>query len=117
MRTLGLARAPLIPAVFLLLIAAPGLVVARDSAPSYPAFAWRFETGSQITAPPRADGPVVYVDSEDGYLHALATDTGAERWRYPTGTGYFVHAEFTVTDGMIVLADTKGHLDAVDAET
>jgi outer membrane protein assembly factor BamB len=117
MRMLGLARTPLIPAVVLLLVAAPGLAMARDSAPSYPAFAWRFETGSQITTPPFAVGPVVYVDSEDGYLRSLATDTGAERWRYPSGTGYFVQANFTVTDGMIVLANTKGDLDAVDAET
>lgn len=46
---------------------------------------WREELGAPVTTPPTVSGDTVYVATESGAVHAMATDDGRERWTFDTG--------------------------------
>jgi outer membrane protein assembly factor BamB len=56
----------------------PGTVHAIDTAG---AVRWRFETGRPIRGRPAVIGSEVYVASDSGFLYALDTKSGTEKWR------------------------------------
>ncbi len=77
--------------------------------------AWRFETGSRITAQPvaTADGRI-YVGSHDGYFYAI-DEHGNERWRHnlrgPVWSTAFVDGDghvYVGSDARVVTSFTRG---------
>jgi outer membrane protein assembly factor BamB len=60
-------------------------------------------------------GDSVYFGSGDGNLYALATDTGALRWKF--GAGDVIHASPAYADGVLYVGSWDSWLYAVDAQT
>ncbi|MDQ2050843.1 PQQ-binding-like beta-propeller repeat protein [Natronolimnohabitans sp. A-GB9] len=60
------------------------------------------------------DGTRVYVGTADETIHALAADTGEERWTAPVG-GAVVDGP-TIVDGRVYVADDDGTLVALHAD-
>jgi outer membrane protein assembly factor BamB len=73
---------------------------------------WRFRTGNMVQATPAVVGDRVYVASNDGYLYALARDTGRRLWSKSIGTS--IEAGPTVVGKTVYLADTSGTVYALD---
>ena len=45
-------------------------------------FAWKLETGSNITGAPVVDGNTVYVGNHKGEVYALDINNGSVRWKF-----------------------------------
>ncbi|MGW4895709.1 outer membrane protein assembly factor BamB family protein [Kitasatospora sp. NPDC004240] len=82
---------------------------------------WKYTSYGAALAFPVVAGTTVYAGREDGYLCAVNTATGRERWRFRTAVSgevrlrTFVAA--TVVDGTAYVVDDDGRLTALDAET
>ena len=59
--------------------------------------------------PPAVSGGVVYIGSNDGYLHALDTQSGQEKWKFETGDP---EAAYAVSGGVVYFGE-DGYLYAV----
>ena len=99
---------------------------------------WKFLAGDAIDAtasspvgpgyaptkssPAVSDG-VVYFGSDSGFLYALDTASGQEKWRFQTGDNeYFSydhsnHSSPAVSDGVVYVGSNEGFLYAVDAQS
>jgi eukaryotic-like serine/threonine-protein kinase len=64
---------------------------------------------------PAVSGNTVYFGSGDGHVYALATDTGALRWKFHTGN--VVHASPAVADGVLYVGSWDSYFYALDAAT
>ena len=62
---------------------------------------------------PAVLGNTVYFGSGDGNVYALATDSGALRWKFHTGN--VVHASPALADGMLYVGSWDSYFYALDA--
>jgi len=93
-----------------------------------PSLRWRVKPGGRITSCPLAFRDKVYVGTEAGFLHALDTETGAEKWRNRLAGGppYRIGSSFwgqvwpsapTIKDGILYMGSNGGYLYALDIRT
>lgn len=71
-----------------------------------PSVAWTFKAGAPITSSPLAIDGVVYVLDNDGVIHALALETGEERWQATLGED--ASASPLISDGLLIVGDSAG---------
>jgi outer membrane protein assembly factor BamB len=76
---------------------------------------WQYEAQGSVNGAVVIVGDFVYASSDDGVLHALDIETGAERWPFHPVTGP-VSAP-AVADGVVYAFDGVGTLFALDATT
>ena len=62
---------------------------------------------------PAVSGNTVYFGSGDGNVYALATDSGALRWKFHTGN--VVHASPALADGVLYVGSWDSYFYALDA--
>lgn len=62
-----------------------------------------------------ADG-VVYVGSYDGYVYALATQTGQQLWVFET-TGQQLTSVLAIADGVLYIGSSDGRISAIALDT
>ncbi len=74
---------------------------------------WTFDTDGEIKSTPAVSGDTVYVTSWDSKLHAVAMDTGIERFSFPTGDVSM--SSPTVFEGRVYFGSHDTQLYAVDA--
>lgn len=76
---------------------------------------WSFETSGPISgsAAFSADGSTIYFGSEDGYVYAVDTSTGAMRWRTQTGGEIFA-SPVVGADGAIYIGSLDGKFYALN---
>jgi outer membrane protein assembly factor BamB len=77
-----------------------------------PRIAWTFEAGAPIGSSPLVVDGVVFVGSDDGVIHALTLDTGAERWQAKLGAD--ATASPLIAGGLLVIGDSAGTVHALD---
>ena len=78
---------------------------------------WRFTAGAQFSASPglSAGGLTVVNGSDDGVLHALAADTGAERWRTQLGSFNLRSVAFNASNGNLIVTASPSSVYALNA--
>ena len=81
-----------------------------------PQLLWKVPTGGHIYAPPVVSGGLVYVASSDGYLRALDTRTGTERWKFNEGD-YGLHSGPAIADRVVYYGSEDRNLYALEALT
>jgi len=79
-----------------------------------PALHWRFHTADAVKDGIAITGNLVIAPSQDGVVHAIAIEDGAERWRFAPGTS--ISAPFA-TGGRVFIADGRGFVHALEVET
>ena len=77
---------------------------------------WSYETSGAVDWP-RPEGEVVYVGSEDGYLHALNSRTGELRWRHRIEGGDVAWGPATLARGIVYFGSAGCCAYALDADT
>lgn len=76
---------------------------------------WTFKTGRAVKSSPVIADNTVYIGSNDGYVYALALDTGSNFWRFNTGDN--VEAPPLLHDIMIYAGSENGTVYAIDASS
>jgi outer membrane protein assembly factor BamB len=79
-----------------------------------PVLHWRFAAGDSVKDAIAIAGNLVIAPSQDGVVHAIAIDDGAERWRFAPGTS--VSAPFA-DGGRVFVVDGHGFVHALELET
>ncbi|MBA0084465.1 MAG: PQQ-binding-like beta-propeller repeat protein, partial [Acidobacteria bacterium Pan2503] len=74
---------------------------------------WKYETGLGISSSPAVADDVAYIGSKDGFLYALAVQTGELKWK--TRAGEVVTAPPVFSEG-VVYVQSWGTM-ALDAAT
>jgi outer membrane protein assembly factor BamB len=98
---------------------ARGGVVALDAITGEPL--WETRLGRSVHNAPAAAGDLVVAATEDGVVHALAVDTGVERWGVNLsaglpGIGASLTASPTIADGVVYIG-VVGNFAAIDLAT
>ncbi len=77
---------------------------------------WEFKIeGEIVSSSAIISNGVIYCGASDGYLHAVESNTGQEKWRFKTeGT---LLSDPTVVDGIVYFGSNDGYLYAVDINT
>lgn len=75
-----------------------------------PVVAWEFQARGGIRTSPAVAGDIVLTSSDDGVLHALAIETGAERWSFRGPTP--MNGPFAA-DGLAYVVDGDGIIHAL----
>ncbi len=70
---------------------------------------WRTELAEPVLT---STAGILYVATRDGYLYALDSQTGQERWIFDTETGRALH-EPEIADGVVYVGSNDGNLYAV----
>lgn len=76
---------------------------------------WRFQTGARILSSPVVADGILYVGSNDHFLHALDARKGTELWKFKTGAD--VTSTPAVTAGMVYFLSLDGNAYALNAQT
>ena len=74
-----------------------------------------FKTGGPIRSSAVLAQGVLFFGSGDGYLYAVESSTGKERWRFKTEGA--VHSSSAVADGIVYVSSRDGNVYGVDAAT
>jgi parallel beta-helix repeat protein len=83
-------------------------------APESNATAWVFNAGRQISSAPVVAAGLVFVGSDDGYLHAVNATTGQEMWNFWTGPD--INSP-TVAHGHVFVTTKSGNVFAINIFT
>ena len=78
-----------------------------------PSVLWKFATGGRVLSSPAVAGGIAYVGSDDGFLYAVATESGEELWRFETGG--LVRSSPAVVAGRVFFGSYDGIFYALDA--
>lgn len=70
---------------------------------------------SNIASPTIAD-TILYMPTQDGYLHAVSASTGKEKWQFPTQSAYGFYTTPVVANHILYIADDV-NLYAINAGT
>lgn len=76
---------------------------------------WRFKTGGRIFSSPVVADGILYIGSNDHFVHALDAKTGHEIWKFETGAN--VTSTPVVADGSVYVVSLDGRLYSLDAGT
>jgi len=76
---------------------------------------WEFKTGGRVVSSPVVAGGMVYVGSDDHYLHAIIAATGTEAWKFQTDAN--VSSTPAIADGSVFFVGLDGNAYAMDAQT
>jgi outer membrane protein assembly factor BamB len=87
-----------------------GAVTAVHTADGSPS--WSTPLSAAVNSAPAVAGGVVYVSSADGHLTALNETTGAVKWSTPVATGPLSAPSFDPAQGLIIVGDSNGNIDA-----
>ena len=90
----------------------PAGIVALDAATG--ALVWEAPVGFTQSSP-EVIGDTLYTGAQDGHVFAFDAATGAERWRYDTGSA--VISSPYVTGNRVYIGSTNGNVYALDAAT
>ncbi|HVO56266.1 MAG TPA: PQQ-binding-like beta-propeller repeat protein [Dongiaceae bacterium] len=82
-------------------------------APAFHKVKWQFHTGGQVFSSPAIANGLVYVGSNDHFLHALDLANGGEKWKFKTA-GRIVSSP-AVSDGTVFFLSYDSNFYAVDA--
>ena len=74
---------------------------------------WSLPLGEELTAPPLAIGPTVYLPLRSGKLISLQHDDGKQQWQ--TQLNSYISRPLAVISGIIIAATASQHLYALDA--
>jgi hypothetical protein len=77
--------------------------------------AWKFKAGGGVWSSPAFSDGVVYVGSDDDYLHAVDAKTGQEEWKFKTYGG--VRSSPAISDGVAYIGCVNNYLFAVDIQS
>lgn len=110
----AIASSPAVDANRVVIGSTDGRVRAYGAA--HGALLWAAPTGSPIYASPTVAGGVVYVASDNGYLYALNSATGARKWRTLVSTTG-VDSSAAVSGGTVYVNGCDGRLYAISAAT
>lgn len=98
-----------------LLPALPGIGQASATPIASPHVIWRFRTGGQIVTEPVVASGSAYVASMDGFLYAVDTANGQERWRFADKYGTASGFPPAVAGGLVYTCGADGSFHALDA--
>jgi outer membrane protein assembly factor BamB len=88
---------------------------ATDAPESISHVLWRFQTGGRIFASPVVAEGIVYVGSNDHFLHAIDGRKGVELWKFKTGGN--VTSTAAVARGIVYVLSLDGNAYALNAQT
>ena len=75
---------------------------------------WIFPTSLRVDSSPAISDGVVYVATDDFFIHALNASTGAELWKHHTGS---VISSPSVYDGYVYVGSYDGFVCGLNAST
>ncbi len=76
---------------------------------------WQFKTGGRVISSPVVVNGIVYVGSNDHFLHALDAAKGTELWKFKTGAS--INSSPAVVNGKVYFLSLDGNAYALDAST
>lgn len=76
---------------------------------------WKFQTGGAVYSSPVVADGIVYVGSNDHYLHAIDARKGSEVWKFKTGAN--VNGTAAVANGVVYFLSLDGNAYASNART
>jgi outer membrane protein assembly factor BamB len=76
---------------------------------------WEFKTGGRVFSSPVVADGLVFVGSNDHFLHAIQTATGHELWKFATDAN--VNSTPAVAQGVVYVLSLDGNAYAVDEHT
>lgn len=76
---------------------------------------WSYQTGGKVQSHATEANGVVYVGSDDHYLHAIDAQSGQRRWAFKTGD--MVQSTPVALNGVVYFASNDNVLYAVDGST
>jgi outer membrane protein assembly factor BamB len=77
--------------------------------------AWEFKTGGRIFSSPVVADGLVFVGSNDHFVHAIDAGTGREAWKFPTDAN--VNSTPAVANGAVYVLSLDGNAYALDEHT
>ena len=77
---------------------------------------WTYTMGAYSVSSPAIVNGVVYVGSNDGYVHAFNASTGAKLWKYKTGS-YINYSSPAVANGIVYIGSWDDNVYALNAST
>jgi outer membrane protein assembly factor BamB len=77
--------------------------------------AWQYKTGGRVISSPAVADGMVFVGSDDHFLHAVDAATGRAAWKFATGGN--VNSSPAVAGGMVYVLSLDGSAYAVDEHT
>jgi len=75
---------------------------------------WEFKTGGRIVSSPVVARGVVYIGSDDHFLHAIDAATGREIWKFQTAAS--VSSTAAVANGSVYFLSLDGNAYSVDEQ-
>jgi outer membrane protein assembly factor BamB len=75
---------------------------------------WEFKTGGRIVSSPVVARGVVYIGSDDHFLHAIDAATGQERWKFQTEAN--VSSTVADANGSVYFLSLDGNAYSVDEQ-
>jgi outer membrane protein assembly factor BamB len=76
---------------------------------------WEFKTGGRVISSPVVANGVVFVGSNDHFLHAIDAGSGRELWKFRTGAN--VNGSAAVVNGAVYFLSLDGNAYSLDART
>lgn len=76
---------------------------------------WEFKTGGRIFSSPVVADGLVFVGSNDHFVHAIDAATGREAWKFQTGAN--VNSTPAVANGAVYVLSLDGNAYALDEHT
>jgi len=76
---------------------------------------WEFKTGGRVISSPVVANGVVFVGSNDHFLHAIDAGNGRELWKFQTGAN--VNGSAAVANGVVYFLSLDGNAYSLDART
>lgn len=76
---------------------------------------WQFKTAGRVFSSPVVSDGIVYIGSNDHYIHALNAKNGHEVWKFETGAN--VTSTPAVADGSVYVLSLDGNAYAIDAKS
>jgi outer membrane protein assembly factor BamB len=83
--------------------------------PQFHGIKWTFHAKGEVNSSPAIADGVVYVGSNDGNLHAIDQQTGAQKWAFATESR--VPSSPAVANGLVYFGSYDGRFYAVDTAT
>ncbi|MEW6607256.1 MAG: PQQ-binding-like beta-propeller repeat protein [bacterium] len=81
--------------------------IKQDSTPK-----WAHYIGSPIESSPAIANGVVFFGANNGYIYGLDEETGAELWKFYTGSPKQIYSSPAIADGILYIASSDGTIYA-----
>lgn len=78
---------------------------------------WKSKTEDEVVSDPIIFDEVVYFGGSDGYLHAVDSNTGQEKWRFKAKGSVQEVSDPAIADAVMYFGSDDGYLHAIDMNT